>query len=58
MEGRLLADKGESLKTYCETKWTSIYETTSSVLRLQAALETGLLNNPNDITSKAVKKHI
>uniref|UniRef100_U9USV4 Uncharacterized protein n=1 Tax=Rhizophagus irregularis (strain DAOM 181602 / DAOM 197198 / MUCL 43194) TaxID=747089 RepID=U9USV4_RHIID len=51
MEGRLLADKGESLKTYCETKWTSIYETTSSVLRLQAALETGLLNNPNDITS-------
>ncbi|PKK63313.1 hypothetical protein RhiirC2_789091 [Rhizophagus irregularis] len=45
-------DKGESLKTYCKTKWTSIYKTTSSVLCLQAALETVLLNNPNDITSK------
>ncbi|EXX61403.1 hypothetical protein RirG_171450 [Rhizophagus irregularis DAOM 197198w] len=63
--GRLLADaaftlkiKGGSLKSYCETRWTSMYETTNSVSRLQAALETVLLNNPNDITSKAVKKYI
>jgi Protein of unknown function (DUF 659) len=30
---------GGSLKTYCETRWTSSYETISSVVRLQMPLE-------------------
>ncbi len=31
--------KGGGLKTFVETRWTSMYETASSVVRLQIALE-------------------
>jgi hypothetical protein len=31
--------EGGNIKTYCETRWTLMYETTSSVLRLQTVLE-------------------
>lgn len=30
---------GGGLKTYCETRWTSSYETINSVIRLQLPLE-------------------
>ena len=35
--------KGGGLKKYCETRWTSSYETVSSVARLQEPLEKVLL---------------
>ena len=54
----ILKINGGNLKTYCETRWTSMYETASSVSRLQAALEYVLLNHSDEITSKAVKRII
>ncbi|CAI2201189.1 1134_t:CDS:2, partial [Funneliformis geosporum] len=37
------------LKTYCETRWTSIYETVASISNFQIALEYVLLNEANEI---------
>ncbi|CAB5368636.1 unnamed protein product [Rhizophagus irregularis] len=63
--GKLLSDAtntlqivGEGLKTYCETKWTSMYEVISSMSRLRIALEHVLKNNPNEITNKSVRRNI
>jgi hypothetical protein len=63
--GRLLADaasilkiNGGNLKTYCETRWTSIYETANSVLRLQTALEYVLSNHYDEIKSKVIRRLI
>ncbi|CAB4373971.1 unnamed protein product [Rhizophagus irregularis] len=57
--GKLLTDATTTLqivvgglKTYCETRWTSMYEAVSSVSRLRIALEHVLKNNPNEITNK------
>ncbi|PKC53861.1 hypothetical protein RhiirA1_543067 [Rhizophagus irregularis] len=49
---------GGGLKTYCETKWTSMYEVISSMSRLRIALEHVLKNNPNEITNKSVRRNI
>ncbi|CAB4404540.1 unnamed protein product [Rhizophagus irregularis] len=50
--GKLLTDAtttlqivGKGLKTYCETRWTSMYE---AVLK----------NNPNEITNKSIRRNI
>ncbi|GBC50085.2 ribonuclease H-like domain-containing protein [Rhizophagus irregularis DAOM 181602=DAOM 197198] len=63
--GKLLADaattlqiEGGGLKTYSETRWTSMYEAANSVSRLQIALEHVLMNNPDEITNKSVKRSI
>ncbi|GET67050.1 ribonuclease H-like domain-containing protein [Rhizophagus irregularis DAOM 181602=DAOM 197198] len=63
--GKLLTDAtttlqivGGGLKTYCETRWTSMYEAVSSVSRLRMALEHVLKNNPNEITNKSVRRNI
>ncbi|GET54841.1 ribonuclease H-like domain-containing protein [Rhizophagus irregularis DAOM 181602=DAOM 197198] len=63
--GKLLADaattlqiEGGGLKTYSETRWTSMYEAANSVSRLRIALEHVLMNNPDEITNKSVKKSI
>jgi hypothetical protein len=44
--GKLLTDAATTLqigeggfKTYCETRWTSVYEAISSISRLRTALE-------------------
>ncbi|CAI2197039.1 13240_t:CDS:2, partial [Funneliformis geosporum] len=42
------------LKTYCETRWTSIYETVASISNFQIALE----YYANEIKSNSVKKLI
>ncbi|GBC01819.1 hypothetical protein RclHR1_04340016 [Rhizophagus clarus] len=49
---------GGGLKTYCEMRWTSVYEAVSLVSHLQMALEYVLKNNPNEITNKSVKRNI
>jgi hypothetical protein len=63
--GRLLADAasilkidGGNLKTYCETRWTSMYETANSVSRLQTALEYVLSNHYDEITNKVIRRLI
>ncbi|PKK55767.1 hypothetical protein RhiirC2_722271, partial [Rhizophagus irregularis] len=63
--GKLLADaattlqiEGGGLKTYSETRWTSMYEAANSVSRLRIALEHVLMNNPDEITNKSVKRSI
>ncbi|GBC46481.2 ribonuclease H-like domain-containing protein [Rhizophagus irregularis DAOM 181602=DAOM 197198] len=63
--GKLLTDTtttlqivGGRLKTYFETRWTSMYEAVSSVSRLRMALEHVLKNNPNEITNKSVRQNI
>ncbi|CAB5373801.1 unnamed protein product [Rhizophagus irregularis] len=65
MVGKLLTDAtttlqivGGGLKTYCETRWTSMYEAVNSVSHLRMALEHVLKNNPNEITNKSVRQNI
>ncbi|GBC50202.2 ribonuclease H-like domain-containing protein [Rhizophagus irregularis DAOM 181602=DAOM 197198] len=63
--GKLLTDVTTTLqivrgglKTYCETRWTSMYEAVSSVSHLRMVLKHVLKNNPNEITNKSVRRNI
>ncbi|CAI2196328.1 19435_t:CDS:2, partial [Funneliformis geosporum] len=47
---------GGSLKTYCETRWTSCYDTVKSVARLQEPLEKIKRENYEIITNQNLKK--
>ncbi|PKK58427.1 hypothetical protein RhiirC2_796318 [Rhizophagus irregularis] len=47
---------GGGLKRYCETRWTSSYETINSVVQLQMPLEKIKIENPTVITNASVKK--
>ena len=46
---------GGGLKTYLETRWTTVYEMLESISRLEICLKEVINENPNVITSEAVK---
>ncbi|CAJ0758482.1 5323_t:CDS:2 [Entrophospora sp. SA101] len=48
--------RGGGLQPFVKTRWTSIYESTNSILRMQFALNEIVRNHSNEITSKSVKK--
>ncbi|GBC54372.2 ribonuclease H-like domain-containing protein [Rhizophagus irregularis DAOM 181602=DAOM 197198] len=46
---------GGGLKTYLDTRWTTVYEMLESISRLEICLKEVINENPNVITSEAVK---
>ena len=46
---------GGGLKTYLETRWTTVYEMLESISRLEICLKEVINENPNVIMSEAVK---
>jgi len=46
---------GGGLKTYLETRWTTVYEMLESISRLEICLKEVINENPTVITSEAVK---
>ena len=50
--------QGGGLKSYCKTRWTSVYETLSAIVRLQRALEEIAINHSEEINDKNLKKQL
>ncbi|CAJ0769509.1 17356_t:CDS:2 [Entrophospora sp. SA101] len=48
--------RGGGLQPFVKTRWTSIYESTNSILRMHFALNEIVRNHSDEITSKSVKK--
>ncbi|CAJ0765922.1 7571_t:CDS:2, partial [Entrophospora sp. SA101] len=47
--------RGGGLQPFVKTRWTSIYESTNSILRMHLHL---MRNHSDEITSKSVKKFL
>ncbi|CAG8675320.1 1655_t:CDS:2, partial [Ambispora gerdemannii] len=50
--------EGGGLKSFIKTRWTSMYEATSSIIRMQHALEEIAFNKSDEITNKIVKRYL
>jgi hypothetical protein len=46
---------GGGLKTYLETRWTTVFKMLDSISRLEICLKEVINENPNIITSEGVK---